>query len=214
MALFLAAAPWVIRGAIWGVRAIQASRAASAATAAARAAQAAAASQRAQQTAAAVARAAAGAQALSRTKAREEPCDDCENPCAHLACGVPGSTYRGGAHGCVGSPANKTPADGSIHSHHMPADRCSPLARPLGPAIQMKKEDHYSTASYGSRVHGPTYATQRALLQQGKVYAAFRLDVADARRIAAQQGDPTRYEGAIQQATAYADCLKKQGLIR
>ncbi len=189
----LLAVPAVINGAAWGWRAFQVARAARAA--------------------AQIARATAQAQALSQSKAREEPCDDCENPCAHLACGVPGSTYRGGAHGCVGLAANKVPADGSIHSHHMPADRYSPLARPLGPAIQMKREDHYDTASYGSRVHGGTYATQRALLRQGKVYAAFKLDVADARRIAAQQGDPLRYEGAIQQATAYAECLKKHGLI-
>ena len=71
-------------------------------------------------------------QALPAT--RTVTCARCaQNPCAYLACGVPGSTYRGGAHGCM-TDTPETLGDG-LDSHHMPADSKSPLPRPVGPAI-------------------------------------------------------------------------------
>ncbi|MGH9915858.1 MAG: hypothetical protein ACRD63_11295 [Pyrinomonadaceae bacterium] len=39
------------------------------------------------------------------------------------------------------------------------------------------------------------------------------LDVTDARRVATMAGDPSRYGAAIEQATAYATCLKQNGII-
>lgn len=59
----------------------------------------------------------------------------------------------------------------------------------------MEPVDHGMTASYGGGVHGPRYAPQRALLGRGQTYAAFMLDVADARAVAAAQGDPRKYDG-------------------
>ena len=142
-------------------------------------------------------------------------CATCpQNPCAHLACGVPGSQYRGGAHGCVGRPGNKTSGGGAIHSHHAPADAYSPLPRPVGPAIQMTAADHRATSSYGSRVHGPQYAAQRQALAGGHVMRALVMDAAEARAIARASGDPARYDQAIAQMMAYANCLRQHGIIR
>ncbi|MFH5210282.1 hypothetical protein ACHIPZ_19035 [Antrihabitans sp. NCIMB 15449] len=78
----------------------------------------------------------------------------------------------------------------------------------------MDPVDHRLTASYGGGVHGPRYAPQRALLARGQTYAAFMLDVADARAVATAQGDPTKFDAAIAQATAYASCLKRFGIIQ
>lgn len=140
------------------------------------------------------------------TQATTDTCTDCDDPCQHLACGVPGSTYRGGAHYCTQEPG--------FHSHHMPAKRYSSLAEPAGPAIQMDRTDHYLTASYGGGVHGARYAPQRAALANGQTMAAIMMDVADVKAIAAAQGQPGKYDGAIAQMLAYANCLKQNGLIQ
>lgn len=146
-------------------------------------------------------------------KTKAITCATCaQNPCAELACGTPGSTYRGGAHGCMTGTAD-TRGD-RLDSHHMPARSLSPLHPNVSPAIQMAPEDHQLTASYGNRVKGPTYALQRGMLSRGQTYTAFMADVVDARRIAAMQGNPTKYDSAIAQATAYAECLKRTGVIR
>lgn len=146
-------------------------------------------------------------------KATAITCATCaQNPCAKYACGVPGGKYRGGAHGCM-TGTDETRGD-ELDSHHMPAKSKSPLNPAVGPAIQMDPTDHAKTASYKGRVNGPTYAPQRALLSRGKVYAAFLVDVADAKRVAAAVGEPTKYDSAILQATAYANCLKQHGIIQ
>jgi hypothetical protein len=143
-----------------------------------------------------------------KDKAIAKVCTSCPPPCAHLGCGIPGAAYRGGAHGCMALPTG----DGK-DSHHMPADSVSPVPRSMGPSIQMDPADHRMTASYGGRVNGPTYAAQRAALSRGQSYAAFLMDVADAKRVAALSGDPSKYDGAIAQATLYASCLKKHGFM-
>lgn len=66
----------------------------------------------------------------------------------------------------------------------------------------------------GGRVHGPTYALQRGLLSRGQTYAAFMADVVDACRVATLQGDTTKYDSVIAQATAYAEWLKRNGIMR
>ncbi|WP_117190266.1 hypothetical protein [Rhizobium terrae] len=148
------------------------------------------------------------------TKSTAITCATCaQNPCAHLACGAPGP-YRGGAHGCVGLPENKTGTSGTIHSHHTPADHYSPLPRPVGPAIQMDANDHYATSSYGSKVHGAPYAVQRGMLARGQTMQAILMDAQEVRAIAARSGDPTKYDAAIQQMLAYANCLRQHGIIR
>lgn len=200
------AIPIVVGAGAWAYRiyrVYRATRAVEAAAATARAAQ-----------AAQLARAAAAAKALAQAKAREDPCEECRNPCAHLACGAPGSAYRGGAHGCVGKADNKIGPSGSIHSHHTPADVYSPLPRPVGPAIQMRDVDHRLTSSYGSKVHGPSYQPQRAALARGQTMQALLMDAAEVRAIAAQTGDPTRYDDALRQMFLYANCLKQNGLMK
>ena len=135
------------------------------------------------------------------------------NPCAYLACGLPGSQYRGGAHGCLRDPSTKSGPGRSIHSHHMPANAVSPLGDAT-PAIHMDYADHVSSASFGSKVFGPGYAIQRSLASQGRVFEAFMLDAGNASAIAAATGQAGKYDGAIAQATAYASCLKTHGIIR
>jgi hypothetical protein len=132
-------------------------------------------------------------------------CKTCPPACAYLACGIPGTKYRGGADGCMTKPTG----DGK-DSHHMPADAYSPLKpRAAGPAIQMDPLDHQATTSYGGRVHGPLYAPQRALLARGQTMAALLMDVAE---VKAAFG--SKYDGAIGQMMLYAACLKKNGIIQ
>lgn len=149
------------------------------------------------------------------TKTTAITCATCpQNPCAHLACGVPGSRFRGGAHGCVGEAANKIGKPRTIHSHHTPADHYSTLPRPVGPAIQMEDTDHYATSSYGSKVHGPPYQAQRGMLARGQTMQALMMDALEVKAIAAASGDPTKYDAAIAQMLAYANCLRQNGIIR
>ncbi|WP_186002393.1 hypothetical protein [Mycobacterium sp. KBS0706] len=158
-----------------------------------------------------------GDQAADKAKvdAASVTCATCaKNPCAELACGVPGSRYRGGAYGCVGQAENKTGGPGDIHAHHMPAKKYSPLNPAVGPAVQIDKADHYATASYGRKVDGPEYALQRAMLARGQVMQALLVDVAQLKAVAAGTGDPTKYDEGINQMLAYATCLKRHGIIQ
>ena len=127
-----------------------------------------------------------------------------DNPCAHLAGGVPGSKYRGGAHSGTSLPVG----DG-LDSHHTPAAAASPLPRAMGPAIQMDPADHWRTASNG-RMPGSAgfIAAQRSMISSGNFLGAVAMDVAD---IKAKFGD--KYDSAIAQMEAYAACLEKHGLI-
>lgn len=135
--------------------------------------------------------------------------EEASAPCEALACPPPnGTPYQGGAHVCTRQPTG----DGK-DSHHMPADSQTRMIREIGPAIQMEPTDHAKTASYKGRAVGASYAPQRALIAQGRVMEAFMMDVIDARRIAVEAGDPTRYDAAIAQATAYAECLDRHGLL-
>lgn len=96
----------------------------------------------------------------------------------------------------------------------MPANSKTLMPTAMGPAIQMDPVDHANTASYKGKVNGPSYALQRAEIAKGNAIAAFAMDVADAKIVAAMAGDPTRYDAAIAQATAYALCLQAHGLLR
>ncbi len=127
--------------------------------------------------------------------------------CAALACVPTPSKYRGGAHGCT-----KLPTGDGKDSHHMPADSVTAMPRDMGPAIQMDPADHRMTASYGGT--SVYRERQRALVSSGRGMEAFLMDVADVKRIAAMSGDPTKYDAAIAQATAYAVCLQAHGLLR
>jgi hypothetical protein len=158
-----------------------------------------------------------GDQAADKAKvdAASVTCATCaKNPCAELACGVKDSRYRGGAYGCVGQAENKTGGPGDIHAHHTPAKAYSPLPEPAGPAVQIDRRDHYDTASYGGKVHGPSYLPQRTALGRGQTMLAIGMDVADLKAIAAKSGNPSKYDDAINQMMAYALCLKKHGIIQ
>ena len=175
---------------------------------------------RAARAAANLARAAKALQA-TREGAQADACSTCpppdKDPCAHLRSnkGGPGD-YRGGAHGETIKPAN----DG-LDSHHMPsADAVKQtlegdLPRNDVPAIQMEPGDHRETLSWGSSSDAAAYRqSQQDLINKGKFMDAFENDAANARQIAADAGDPTRYDQAIKEARAYAECLEKNGLTQ
>lgn len=149
------------------------------------------------------------AQTQTKAETKTITCATCkENPCAALACGVPGSKYRGGAHGCM-TGTDATKGDG-LDSHHAPADSASPLNRQVGPALQMDAEDHWMTASNGRMPGSKAYiATQKSLIDSGNFMAASAMDVADIR---AKFGN--KYDSAIAQMEAYTACLKQHGLIK
>ncbi|EHH05439.1 hypothetical protein ATCR1_14951 [Agrobacterium tumefaciens CCNWGS0286] len=43
---------------------------------------------------------------------------------------------------------------------------------------------------------------------------AINMDILDIKRIAMLRGDPTRYDATIAQMMAYAECLKREGIIK
>ena len=141
----------------------------------------------------------------SRTQTRDAPiadtCTNCRNsPCAQFANGT-----QGGAHGFM-----KGPVGDGLESHHMPAASVSPLPRDMGPAIRMSPADHASTASHASQPGGAAYrAAQGRLIQSGNFAGAFAMDVADVR---AKFGN--KYDVGIAEATAYMECLRRNGLVR
>jgi len=130
-------------------------------------------------------------------------------PCAREALGVQGSRFRGGAHFATALPLHD-----KLDSHHTPADSGSYLPTWAGPAIQMLPEDHRATLSYGRKVTSPYISTQARLINSGQFMKAISMDIIDIKRIAVQRGDPTRYDAAIAQMMLYAECLKREGIIK
>jgi len=145
-------------------------------------------------------------QARTRERASAVTCATCrDNPCATEAAGVPGSKYRGGAHGATRYPTN----DG-MHSHHTPAKDASFLHENVGPAIQMDPMDHGDTASYGSGRFAKDYrATQSELINSGRFMEAVMMDVADIKSLFGN-----KYDEAIAQMLRYAECLKRNGIVQ
>ena len=133
-------------------------------------------------------------------------CATCaQNPCAHLACGAPGSQYRGGAHGCMTQPTG----DGK-DSHHMPARSISPVHPNVGPSIQMDPIDHRRTNSYGATpASNAVLAGQQDMVASGNFIGAQAIDVAE---VLAKF--PGKYDSAIIQMEAYTACLKQNGIVR
>lgn len=93
-----------------------------------------------------------------------------------------------------------------IESHHIPADKSSPLNKMDGPAIQMNKDDHKETASWGSSHAARAYREQqRELIQQGRWDEAVGMDVKDVRRLF---GD--KYDEALAQRADYESRTRRQ----
>lgn len=179
----------VIEGGAWAFNAWRAWRLAATATAAVG-------------TAAAINQARQDAQAIAVPTT--DVCTTCQPPCAFLACGAPGSTYRGGAHYCMTQPTG----DGR-DSHHMPARSISPLPAAMGPAIQMDPRDHYRTNSYGATPRAnPILAGQQRMIASGNFMAAQAIDVTEI-----LTKFPGKYDAAIAQMGAYTACLQENGLI-
>lgn len=146
------------------------------------------------------------------TKADQCKTGDCkqQDPCAHLRRGNGNGPYRGGAHGEM-----RKPTGDSLDSHHMPAKDALPQDTWNDlPAIQMDPTDHGKTMSNGNKgAAGYAWRKRQAdLVGQGKFDEAMQMDIDDARRIARETGDPTKYDEAIKEAEEYAKCREKNGL--
>jgi len=137
-------------------------------------------------------------------------CDENENPCKHLERGSGTGPYRGGAHG-----QTKLPYGDGLESHHTPAASASPLPYDKGPAIQMEPVDHTRTRSHswvrGSRAY---QAQQREMIASGQFMGAIMQDYADVQRIAIEAGQPGKYDEALTEMLAYAECLKRTGQVQ
>ena len=153
------------------------------------------------------------ARALQAAKqgVQTDACSNCppddDDPCKHLERGTGSGPYRGGSHRQMTQPAND-----DLESHHLPpaASIKGLMSRNDGAAIQMTPEDHELTASYRSGQAAQAYRQQQTdLINQGKYREALARHAADARRVAAQVGDPHNYDEAIKEAEAYADCLEQ-----
>lgn len=112
--------------------------------------------------------------------------------------------YRDGDH-----KDTRLPIGDGKDSHHMPSKDAykGSVMNPdgeakNGPAIQMDPADHKLTQSKKSKVYREK---QRQLIQQGKVKEAIQMDIEDAKKIAADSGNPGKYDCAIQEAQEYSD---------
>ncbi|MGV6953158.1 RHS repeat-associated core domain-containing protein [Pseudomonas chlororaphis] len=125
-------------------------------------------------------------------------------PCDELKKGNPEGRgpYRGGSYG-------GTTASG-IESHHMPADSVSPIKRSQGPAIQMAPGDHAETLSHGHQGNaGKAYRAQvKSKIDSGDMRGAMAMEIRDVRRVAAQAGQPRKYNEAMQEMLTYSKCRK------
>jgi hypothetical protein len=143
-----------------------------------------------------------GAQARDAAGTSTCMSEDCKRErrknCAHLANGVPGSPYRGGAHG-----STKLPWGDGLESHHTPARAISPLPTDAGPAIQMEPGDHTLTASHPNQPGADAYRLEQALaIAEGRFMDAVSMDIADVSR-----KFPGKYDDALDQMQRYAQCL-------
>lgn len=128
------------------------------------------------------------------------------DPCVALQDGLPGDNHRGGKHGKIKQGGNSY--EPRRESHHMPADSAyskingKKVSSDLKPSIQLDMNDHYDTASWGSK--GKQYRKiQEKLIQGGKsgYRAAMMMDIEDIR---SKFGD--KYDPAIAQMLAWAKC--------
>ena len=143
-----------------------------------------------------------GQQAPVQTKKTEVNNNPFKNNQTKLDCSK--NVYRGGAH-----KDTRLPIGDGKDSHHMPSKDAykgsvmNPDGEAMnGPAIQMDPKDHNLTASKRSKEYRER---QRLLIQQGKVKEAIQMDIKDVQEIAANGGNPGKYDCAIQEALEYSD---------
>lgn len=102
---------------------------------------------------------------------------------------------KGGAYGNVGANGGEV--------HHMPADSVSPFPKDAGPAIQMDKNDHMLTASWGNSLSAQKYRAEQAfLIENGMFKEAMQMDIND---IHSKFG--SKYDDAIIEMLKYVNEL-------
>lgn len=131
-----------------------------------------------------------------------------QDKCKPLENGLPGDNYRGGKHSRIRKGgSNYTPPR---ESHHMPAASAyskingKPIAPGNMPTIQMDKDDHKLTASWGNSNSAKMYRLeQERLIKSGKTgyMQAMTLDIIDIR---SKFGD--KYDSAIAQMLTWSKC--------
>lgn len=127
-----------------------------------------------------------------------------------------GEPYVGGPHGTPMNGGASGPVGDGLDSHHTPPNSVNRLSLARGPAIQMDPNDHYLTASNGKTVGYKLYNTEQGrLIRTGRTgfMSAIRRDIVDVRRIAAAQGNPTKYDKALAMMFTYATCLAGSGAL-
>ena len=112
---------------------------------------------------------------------------------------------KGGSYADVFEPGR----GGEIEIHHTPANSTTELSLNDGPAIQMTKEDHEMTASWGSSLEAQEYRKeQKELVESGHFREAVQMDIDD---IHDKFGH--KYDDAISEMLEYVDQLEKEGRV-
>ncbi|KZN49757.1 hypothetical protein N476_18365 [Pseudoalteromonas luteoviolacea H33] len=107
--------------------------------------------------------------------------------------------FNGGAFG-------KLKTGNGIERHHMPADSINGIKRARGPSIQMLKEDHRKTSSWGNSAPSQAYKAEvKSLIDSGQMRKAMAMEIKDVR---SQFG--RKYNQATREMLDYA---KKEGFL-
>jgi hypothetical protein len=132
-----------------------------------------------------------------------------KGPCDHLKKGGKGP-HRGGAYGQTrGNKKDNT------ESHEVPAGSLfNDKDRRDLPAVQMDKNDHKETNTWGSSLHSKAWRENYyRLLQEGKWREVMRQGVLDLRDIGRQHGKNNRMNERALQMLKYYKCLEAHGLL-
>ncbi|MCX8254977.1 MAG: DUF4150 domain-containing protein [Beijerinckiaceae bacterium] len=138
-----------------------------------------------------------------------------KNPCKHLAKGDPKGPgpYRGG------SKDGTTGLGSNLESNHVPAwnggASDTGLSYGASPSGAMDKMDHRdSVSSTGSSASAEAWRTQtQDKVLSGNYRDAVAQDYRDLRRVAAESGDPKKYNQMMKEMSAYRKCLEQHGLL-
>ncbi|WP_229814817.1 SpvB/TcaC N-terminal domain-containing protein [Shewanella hanedai] len=107
--------------------------------------------------------------------------------------------FNGGAFG-------KLKTGNGIERHHMPADSINGIKRARGPSIQMLKEDHKNTSSWGNSAESQAYKAEvKSLIKSSQMRKAMAMEVRD---VKSQFG--RKYNQATKEMLDYA---KKEGYL-
>ncbi len=127
-----------------------------------------------------------------------------KNIAADTAMGVAGDAATGGFSGGSHAQTSK-PAGDDLESHHMPPKGTGGLSSGDGPAIQMEKQDHKATSSWGRSDSANAWRKDQSQLAKTNPRQMMAKEIRDVRRAsAAASGSPSKYNKALRQMLTYA----------